>query len=119
MDDRHPAPGVPGRLLVVNERHLRQVLTEYLQHYNTARPHRALGQLTPARAASQRPDPVNLAEHKIRRKQVLGGLTSEYYIAALPASVATEMQVTARIEFPSPTGSRLGFDISPGSERKL
>ena len=34
------------RLLIVNEHHLRQVLTEYLQHYNTARPHRALGQLT-------------------------------------------------------------------------
>jgi integrase-like protein len=28
------------RLLIVNEHHLRQVLTEYLRHYNTARPHR-------------------------------------------------------------------------------
>jgi Integrase core domain len=35
------------RLLIVNEHHLRRVLTEYLAHYNTARPHRALGQLTP------------------------------------------------------------------------
>ena len=26
------------RLLIVNEHHLRQLLTEYLQHYNTARP---------------------------------------------------------------------------------
>jgi transposase InsO family protein len=75
---------LPGRLLIVNEHHLRQVLTEYLQHYNTARPHRSLGQLTPAQADTQRPDPVNLAEHWIRRKQVLGGLTREYYIAALP-----------------------------------
>jgi putative transposase len=33
------------RLLIVNEHHLRRVLTEYLLHYNTARPHRALGQL--------------------------------------------------------------------------
>ena len=38
------------RLLIINERHLRQVLTEYLEHYNTARPHRGLGQLTPAQA---------------------------------------------------------------------
>jgi transposase InsO family protein len=38
------------RLLIVNERHLRRVLTEYLQHYNIARPHRALGQLAPAQA---------------------------------------------------------------------
>jgi transposase InsO family protein len=77
------------RLLIVNESHLRQVLTEYLQHYNTARPHRALGQLTPAQADTSPPEPVNLAEHWIRKKQVLGGLTHEYYIAALPPSVAT------------------------------
>ena len=70
------------RMLIVNERHLRQVLTEYLLHYNHARPHRALGQLTPAQADTHPPEPVNLAEHRIRRKQVLGGLTHEYYIAA-------------------------------------
>jgi len=69
------------RLLIVNEHHLRQVLTEYLAHYNTARPHRALGQLTPAQAHA-RPPEINLAEHRIRRKQVLGGLTHEYQIAA-------------------------------------
>ena len=72
---------VPGRLLILDERHLRQVLTEYLQHYNTARPHRALGQLAPGQAHT-RPPQINLAEHRIRRKQVLGGLTSEYQIAA-------------------------------------
>jgi hypothetical protein len=81
---------VLDRLLIVNERHLRQVLTEYLRHYNTTRPHRSLGQLTPAQADSRPPDPVNLAEHRIRRKQVLGGLTHEYYIAALPPSAATK-----------------------------
>jgi hypothetical protein len=73
------------RLLIVNEYHLRHVLTEYLRHCNTARPDRSLGQLTPAQADSHPPDPVNLAEHRIRRKQVLGGLTREYYIAALPS----------------------------------
>jgi Integrase core domain len=77
------------RLLIVNEHHLRQVLTEYLQHYNTARPHRSLDQLTPAQVGTQPPNPVNLAEHRIHRKQVLGGLTREYYIAALPPSAAT------------------------------
>ena len=72
------------RMLIVNENHLRKVLTEYLSHYNTARPHRALGQLTPAQADTWPPEPVNLAEHRIRRKQVLGGLTHEYYVGALP-----------------------------------
>jgi transposase InsO family protein len=69
------------RVLIVNEHHLRRVLTEYLRHYNTARPHRALGQLAPAQAHA-RPPEINLAEHPIRRKQVLGGLTNEYQIAA-------------------------------------
>ena len=69
------------RLLIVNEHHLRQVLTEYLQHYNAGRPHRALGELAPAQAHT-RPPQINLAEHRIRRKQVLGGLTHEYQVAA-------------------------------------
>ena len=69
------------RLLIVNEHHLRRVLTEYMVHYNTARPHRALGQLAPAQAHT-RPLQINLAEHRIRRKQILGGLTHEYQIAA-------------------------------------
>jgi putative transposase len=72
---------VLDQLLIVSEHHLRQVLTEYLLHYNTARPHRALGQLAPGQAHT-RPPQINLAEHRIRRKQVLGGLTSEYQIAA-------------------------------------
>jgi transposase InsO family protein len=68
-------------LLIVNERHLRRVLTGYLRHYNAARPHRALGQLAPAQDGTRRPE-INLAEHQIRRRQVLGGLTHEYEIAA-------------------------------------
>jgi len=73
---------VLDRLLIVNEHHLRQVLTEYLAHYNTARQHRALDQLAPDQADTQPPEPISLAEHRIRRKQVLGGLTHEYQIAA-------------------------------------
>jgi transposase InsO family protein len=69
------------RLLIVNEHHLCRVLTEYLRHYNTARPHRSLGQLAPAQTRAWPPE-INLAEHRIRRKQVLGGLTHEYQIAA-------------------------------------
>ncbi|MGE5289779.1 MAG: integrase core domain-containing protein [Micromonosporaceae bacterium] len=69
------------RLLIVNEHHVRRVLTEYLRHYNTARPHRALGQLVPDQAGT-RPPEIDLAEYRIRRKQVLGGLTHEYQIAA-------------------------------------
>jgi len=70
------------RLLIVNEHHLRQVLTEHLRHYNAARPHRSLDQLTPAQADTRRPEPINLAEYQIHRKEVLGGLTHEYFVAA-------------------------------------
>jgi len=45
------------------------------------RPHRALGQLAPTQTGT-RPPEINLAEHRIRRKQILGGLTHEYQIAA-------------------------------------
>jgi putative transposase len=48
------------RLLIVNEHHLRRVLTEYLLHYNAARPHRSFGQLAPAQAHT-RPPEINLA----------------------------------------------------------
>ena len=40
------------------------------------------GQLTPAQADTCPPERVNLAEHRIRGKQVISGLTHEYYIAA-------------------------------------
>ncbi len=81
------------RLLIVNEQQLRRVLTEYQQHYNAARPHRSLGQLTPAQVGTRPPEPIDLADHRVRRKQVLSGLTHEYYVAALPHAV-TEKQVT-------------------------
>jgi putative transposase len=71
-----------GQLLMVNEHHPRQVLTEYLLHYSTARPHRALGQLAPGQADTRPPKPINLADYRIRRKQVPGGLTHQYQTAA-------------------------------------
>jgi len=67
------------RVLIANKHHLRRMPTEYLRHYDAARPHRSLGQLTPAQADIRRPEPINIAEYRIRRKQVLGGLTHEYY----------------------------------------
>jgi putative transposase len=38
--------------------------------------------LAPDQAGTLRPEPINLAEYRIRRKQVFGGLTHEYQIAA-------------------------------------
>jgi putative transposase len=69
------------RMLIINEEHLRQTLTTYLAHRNEARPHRTLDQLTPAQAETGAPEPINLADYRIRRKSILGGLTHEYQIA--------------------------------------
>jgi putative transposase len=70
------------QVLIVNEHHLRRAVTEYLRHYNAARPHRSPGQLTPAQAETRPPQSINLAEHQIHRRQVRGGLTQEHYLAA-------------------------------------
>jgi putative transposase len=71
-----------ARVLVVNERHLRRILTIYLDHFNNARPHRTLGQLAPVQAETQPPSVTNLVDHQVHRRPILGGLTSEYQIAA-------------------------------------
>ena len=62
-------------------------MAEYLLPYNSARPHRALAQLPPAHAYA-RPPRIDLTEHRVRRKQVLGGLTHEYQATArLPVAI--------------------------------
>jgi hypothetical protein len=69
---------VTDRMLIFGERHLRQTLREYAQHYNGRRPHRAL-RLQPPR--SGRPI-VDLTHERIRRRPILGGLITEYERAA-------------------------------------
>jgi len=66
---------VLGYLIVVNERHLRAVLTEFVRFYNRERPHRTLGLETPV--------PVDRSTTgSIRASPVLGGLHHVYKRAA-------------------------------------
>jgi putative transposase len=58
------------RILIVNECHLRRILTAYLHHSNAARPHRALAQLTLTEAETQSPHVINLAVHQVRRRPI-------------------------------------------------
>src|SRR5438094_461202 len=64
--------------LIVGERHLTTVLTEYARHYNEHRPHRSLGQ--------RPPDPpsqvADLTAARVRRHPILGGLINKYAQAA-------------------------------------
>jgi transposase InsO family protein len=67
------------RMLIFGQRHLRHVLTEYVQHYNHRRPHRALDLSPPRPPATV----VDLDEQRrIRRRPILGGLINEYERAA-------------------------------------
>ncbi len=61
-------------VLILGERHLRSVLAEYARHYNGHRPHQGLQQEPPLR----RPGHVVDITARIERRQVLGGLISEY-----------------------------------------
>jgi putative transposase len=60
-------------LLIVGRRHLERVLRDYADHYNTARPHQALGLQTPL-SRGQPPS----ATGEIVRHNRLGGLIHEY-----------------------------------------
>jgi hypothetical protein len=74
--------GSLDRTLILNQAHLRAVLAEYQEHYNTARPHQGTGQRIPG--ADPGP-PVTTADPgtwQIRRKPVLSGLINEYERAA-------------------------------------
>jgi transposase InsO family protein len=64
-------------ILVWNDRHLHRVLTEYVTHYNTARPHRGLGLDLPVPAP-----PADVRSERIDRSDVLGGPIHEYRRAA-------------------------------------
>ena len=63
------------RMLVAGERHLRLVLGEYADHYNSHRPHRSLQQEPPAGRAHP---PVEATGMRVLRKDRLGGLIHEY-----------------------------------------
>ena len=80
--DRNAAPRAARQDPDRQRTHLRRIFTDYLHHFNAARPHQALAQLTPTQAETQPPHVTNLASHQVRRRPILDGLTSEYYIAA-------------------------------------
>ena len=65
-------------MLILGEWHLRSVLAEYVRHYKGHRPHQGLQQEPPLRESGHAVD----ITARIERRQVLGGLISEYRRAA-------------------------------------
>jgi len=67
--------------LIWNRHHLQRVLTTYLGHYNTARPHRGINLEVPI-PRGRPPETSTDAGARIERVDVLGGLIHEYRRAA-------------------------------------
>jgi hypothetical protein len=63
-------------LLIFNQAHLRRVLSAYLAHYNSARPHRSLNLEGPVPVPEAHR--ADAADGPIERFDVLGGLIHEY-----------------------------------------
>ena len=63
------------QMLITGERHLQLVLGEYIDHYNSHRPHRALQQAPPAGRAHP---PAEATGMRVLRRDRLGGLIHEY-----------------------------------------
>jgi len=73
-------------VLILNEAHARQILTEYQNHYNGHRPHRAREQRPPD--AIDQPAPVHDRHgRRILRTRTLGGAINEYRYAARSAAM--------------------------------
>jgi transposase InsO family protein len=73
------------RLLIFGRRHLERVLSVYVEHYDSHRPHRSLGQRPPfaqPNATNERVQGEVLRLDRIRRRDRLGGLIHEYQLAA-------------------------------------
>ena len=70
------------RALILGQEHLRAVLAEYQEHYNTARPHQGISQRVPAADPGPRITAADPGTWQIRRKPVLSGLINEYEQAA-------------------------------------
>jgi len=62
-----------NKILILNEGHLRQVLDEFLDYYNTRRPHQSLDQQSPF----ERPQPERTG--LIQKREILGGIVNDYF----------------------------------------
>ncbi len=60
-------------ILILNQRHLQRVLLEFINDYETARPHQGMAQQTPI------PRPTATKTGQIKPHKVLGGIINDYY----------------------------------------
>ena len=61
------------KLIIVNQPHLKQIMGEYIDYYNTARPHQGIDQQTPIRS------PFCKESGRICCRDILGGIIHDYH----------------------------------------
>ena len=67
------------RTPIWNQAHLQRILREYEIHHNLHRPHRSLLGAAPLKPL---PEPVDLAQYRVRRQARVGGMIGEYRLVA-------------------------------------
>ena len=70
------------RKLILGPRHLKGELAEYVEHYNSHRPHRSLNQRAPSEADMTPAPACETQRVHLRRADVLGGIIHEYRMVA-------------------------------------
>jgi len=69
-------------ILILDRRNLEAVVREYLEHYNTHRPHRGLDLRPPCPELAELGSTPVARRQGVRRQDRLGGLIHEYTMAA-------------------------------------
>ena len=76
-------------MIPVDERHVRQILRAWIDHYNRARPHSSLGPAVPdpkfAKAELQVKRHEIAKDHRVSTESILGGLHHEYRLVRIAA----------------------------------
>lgn len=61
------------KIIIVNQAHLRSLLTEYVTFYNTRRPHQGIDQQSPIIRLPEK------REGSVQKRPILGGIINDYY----------------------------------------
>jgi hypothetical protein len=96
-------------VLILGEQHLREVLAEYARHYNGHRPHQGRQQESPLRQPGRAVD----ITARIERRQVLGGLISEFWHSTR-FSAAWSANTTEQCSVREMPGQRLRMSFGTG-----
>ncbi len=68
--------------MILGEKHLSHLVSEYVAHYNQERPHQAKGNVPLPDAATDEPPILTFPTGEVQCRERLGGLLKHYHRAA-------------------------------------